>query len=326
MLWKSLGGIRFVLALIVACGHLGWFVGPQSKVVLLGNDFSAQVAVLGFLVISGFSIGASYFRQPKDYYKRRVVRIVPLYCFGVIASAFIPSLHDGSIENTREVFTTPGLGNILGNLLFLQGFFVKYINTNGVVWTLSIEVFFYVITPFLAGLRPQQILLACLGSCAAYGAWRFFDLPFYADMQCGAAVLFMGWAWLLGFWIYRMNLDKDAVFAALVIGICVIAFNGSYLGWLWSLTWCLTIAGIGWGALLPANKVLAYTLQTAGDVSYPLYLIHMPCFLLLQISPLPKSPLLWILITIVVSFLLDRIYDRPVKAWMRKSMNLGAAS
>jgi len=323
MIWKSLGAIRFFLALIVACGHVGRILGGDSLVALFGFHFSAQAAVLGFLVISGFSIAASYFRQPKGYYMRRVLRIIPLYFFCVAVSIVIPILHGGPIKTAGDVFSTSDTRTILGNLLFLQGFLVQPISTNAVVWTLSIEVFFYVITPLLARLRPAWIALACLCSCVAYGGWRFLDLPFYGEVQYGAAVIFMGWAWLLGFWIYRMNINKDALFAALVAGICVIAFNGSFLGWLWPITWCLSIAGIGYGGVLPANRALAACFEIAGDASYSLYLVHMPCLLMLEVSSVPRSALLWIGIVVLVSVITDQVYDRRVKSFLRKHYRIG---
>jgi peptidoglycan/LPS O-acetylase OafA/YrhL len=327
VIWKTLGLIRGVLALIVACGHLVWFLDSTTYPALLGLHFSPQVAVLGFLAISGFSIAASFFRQPEKYYLRRVVRIVPLYLFCVIVSAFLPMLHGGSIQNSRDTFTTPDACTMVGNLLLLQGFAVKYINTDSVVWTLSIEVFFYVITPLLAKLHSNWIALAGIVSCAAYAGWRFLNLPFFADMRYGMAVVFMGWPWLMGFWIYRVKMSKDALLAAVIVGIGVIAFNGSFLGWLWPLTWCLTIAGICWGGLISSGSHALNTLfQTVGDISYPLYLIHMPCFIFLQTSPIPRSPVLWILIAILASFLLDRVYDRAVKALLRKAWHLDKAS
>ncbi len=67
MLWPMLGGVRFLLALIVAGDHLALFF-PASELSYNLKSLSSLAAVLGFLVISGFSIAASYAKEPQGFY------------------------------------------------------------------------------------------------------------------------------------------------------------------------------------------------------------------------------------------------------------------
>jgi peptidoglycan/LPS O-acetylase OafA/YrhL len=95
--WALLGGLRFFLAFIVLTAHLGWYL-PKSDPFLKFDKFSPVVAVLGFLLISGFSIAASLNASPKGYYFRRFIRIFPLYIFSISISVLIPLITNKAIQ------------------------------------------------------------------------------------------------------------------------------------------------------------------------------------------------------------------------------------
>jgi peptidoglycan/LPS O-acetylase OafA/YrhL len=80
MRWDLLGLMRYLLASIVAISHLKWYLAGAQPIYRVA-EFSGLVAVLGFLLISGYSIAASYEREPQGYFFRRFLRIVPLYVF-----------------------------------------------------------------------------------------------------------------------------------------------------------------------------------------------------------------------------------------------------
>ena len=63
--WSLLAAIRFVLASIVAINHLPEFVAIGALEIV--PRFGAFEAILGFLCISGYSIGASYQKQPNGF-------------------------------------------------------------------------------------------------------------------------------------------------------------------------------------------------------------------------------------------------------------------
>jgi peptidoglycan/LPS O-acetylase OafA/YrhL len=75
--------MRFLLASIVAVAHISDFEkSPFSMFCAASLD--AKAAVVGFLVISGFSIAASLDRDPNGFYFRRFKRIYPIYFFAVL--------------------------------------------------------------------------------------------------------------------------------------------------------------------------------------------------------------------------------------------------
>jgi peptidoglycan/LPS O-acetylase OafA/YrhL len=312
MKWPILAAIRFFLALVVAGSHLTWYMETQSSVSVI-SYFSGMAAVLGFLVMSGYSIAASYAKQRNGFYWRRVLRIIPLYVVLIAFSAVGPALLGGQITVPGGHFVTPQFGQVLGNLFFLQGFLVMPLNTCPVVWTLSVEVFFYLATPWLARLSQRTLLFTVLALAGLFACSRFLHLPFYAELLYGSNVVLLGWAWLLGFWIFRAREHEHTIVVALSLGICVMAFNNSFLTVLWPITWIITILAIGYAELFPYGKRLAAFLSLLGDASYPLYLAHMPVFLLLYGFRVSESGWVFILVAIVFSIVLDRCFDRPLK-------------
>jgi peptidoglycan/LPS O-acetylase OafA/YrhL len=305
MRWPVLGGLRFFLALVVAGAHLTLYAAPNSR--LLGLQyFSGLAAVLGFLVISGYSIAASYAKQSHGFYARRGLRILPLYAAMLTLIALLPEIN--------KAFGPPDRGQLLGNLFLLQGFFVQPIPANAVVWTLSVEAFFYLATPLIARLSQRALMTTICMSAAACGLARFLNLPFYAGLLFGSNVLLLGWAWILGFWAYRNASNSHTLLVAQSIGICTMALiNSSFLMFLWPVTWTITIVGIGYGHRAPYNKRVAQCLSLLGDASYPLYLFHLPVFSLIKVFKLSTSANVYLIIVVVISTLLDRAFDRPFK-------------
>ena len=115
MTWPILGAVHFFLALVVAAAHLPLYAASNSKVLVL-QYFSGLAAVLGFLVISGYSIAASFAKQRDGLYVRRALRILPLYTVMIVLIALLPDIN--------KAFGPPNRGQLLGNLFLLQGIFL----------------------------------------------------------------------------------------------------------------------------------------------------------------------------------------------------------
>jgi peptidoglycan/LPS O-acetylase OafA/YrhL len=132
--WSLLAVTRFALAFIVAIGHLEQQVplGPLAVVPMFG-PFEA---VLGFLLISGYSIGNSYAREREGFLRRRALRIYPVY-LGAILLTWLATPHAFDIT-----FAT----TLLQNVLFLNQITTatSYV---GPAWSLALEVWLYCLTP-----------------------------------------------------------------------------------------------------------------------------------------------------------------------------------
>ena len=152
--------LRGLAALAVVVFHV-WALSA-------GPAFPGHVLVLGlgvwavdlFFLLSGFLLVQSFWEVPRtsslrQYYVRRVFRIVPAY-YACIAVLFL-------LFAERDVlFSDAGLTQVLANASFTQWLSPTTsgsLNVSGVFWTLSIEMFLYALLPALAWLIAKRPLL-----------------------------------------------------------------------------------------------------------------------------------------------------------------------
>ena len=168
---KVLDGIRAIAILIIAWYHI-WqqsWVQPIKEVELLSvfhcNSINFDWLVrTGFemvdmmLLLSGFCLFLPYARSmvygidepnTKEFYKKRVARIVPSYLVAIVV-ALIVAVSNGEYADSSEMW-----GDLLPHLFFGHTFWEQsyvYTKLNGVLWTLAVEVQFYLIFPLVAKL------------------------------------------------------------------------------------------------------------------------------------------------------------------------------
>lgn len=154
---NNLNLIRLVLAYIVVIYHSMTLSGQSIPLLWL---FDAHLAVCSFFVISGFLIIRSYWRSDSlgNYFIKRGKRLLPAYILVVLLSAF--GLSFFSNYGIPEYFRSAGLIKyLLANLSFmnflhpdLPGVFSGNAidAVNGSLWTIKIEVGFYLLIPLIA--------------------------------------------------------------------------------------------------------------------------------------------------------------------------------
>ncbi len=167
-----LDGIRAISVIIVLIFHF-WqqtWIFPVVKTPFLEFlgvtqiNFTAYARV-GYLfvdmmvLISGFLLFLPVARniftgEPlskwKDYYKKRAIRILPSYLFCVLA-LFVYELISGGFGS--PIVWKAAIRDLLLHLTFMQTWTVQtYLSTklNVVLWTLAVEVWFYIIFPVFA--------------------------------------------------------------------------------------------------------------------------------------------------------------------------------
>jgi peptidoglycan/LPS O-acetylase OafA/YrhL len=278
MEWSLLAAARFYLAFLVICSHLKWFL-PQEELILALGRPDAKAAVIGFLVISGYSIASSVTRNAENFYQRRIMRLYPIYLASLLF-LFVPFwlTQSATIATINHIFEAPNPLLVLGNLFFLQNFLIPSISANPVIWTLSLEIFFYLFAPFIAKkVNDTQLLLFIGGSAIAFVLSDYFNMPHFAKLLGGVNVLLLGWSWCLGFYYYRNRNYRHAKILLVLMGVVTLGLYGSP----WRiLTYLITV-----GLLLAAPKIklpaiVAEICDLAGNISYPLYLVHVPSLII----------------------------------------------
>jgi len=151
--------IRLLAAIVVLISHTA--SQSQSETLLTIQEiFSSKVAVDSFFIISGFLIFRSFENSSslRSYIQKRAKRILPAYAAVIIVCAFALSLV--SSLSFGEYFNLEFVKYIFFNLItlnFLQstlpGVFVENPGTvvvNTSLWTIKVEIMFYIVVPFLA--------------------------------------------------------------------------------------------------------------------------------------------------------------------------------
>jgi len=156
--------LRLILSLTVVIVHLA----ELSKIEVINSVsryFSSAIAVDGFFIISGFLIFMSFDKSSSYtyFFSKRFKRIAPAYLFIIIFSAFF--LFFISSKSTQDYFNIEFFKYIIFNSLtlnFIQptlsGVFEHNpINTvNGALWTIKIEIMFYIVVPFIAYISNKR--------------------------------------------------------------------------------------------------------------------------------------------------------------------------
>jgi peptidoglycan/LPS O-acetylase OafA/YrhL len=136
----SLTGVRGIAALIVFVSHFSNMTGWLGY--RLGHG-AGQIGVMLFFILSSFLMYLLYFesgseekegraREAVAYLAKRFARIYPLVFLSLLVSYFIGFFDVPRYLNAHRI---DSVGEILAHLLLLKG--------NGVLWTISVEFFFY---------------------------------------------------------------------------------------------------------------------------------------------------------------------------------------
>ena len=147
--------IRLACCLVVIIFHAAGF----AEVGLSFRFFDGRDAVCVFFILSGFFVTASYLRSKSlaEYACKRFRKIFPLY-WAVVVFFAIALCVTGTLS-AREYFSSFGFWKYLAaNLLtlnFLHPNLPGVFNgnpVNGALWTIKIEVAFYVTLPLVLAL------------------------------------------------------------------------------------------------------------------------------------------------------------------------------
>lgn len=311
----ALTGLRFLAALFVVLYHVAIAGGPAP----LACVYLGYSGVSFFFILSGFILVYTYIApggEPRAtrvaFWGARVARICPIY-FVALAIGICPYLwyHDSR--------ATPVLTE-LSAVTFTQAWFPWSADAwNGPGWSLSAEVFFYALFPYLAppiarlsrrrlNLAANLLWLTGIAAAVAYilvnpdhlSTWGGANTTWSRVLRFNPLVRLP--EFLLGVALGRMFvLDRArvrrtslrgwvcslAAFGALA-AIVVLPSSGIPLpavlvddGMLDPL-FAVLIYSLAWGEGIVARIFALPILVTLGEASYALYLLHVPVRLYLE--------------------------------------------
>jgi peptidoglycan/LPS O-acetylase OafA/YrhL len=307
-----LDGLRGLAAIAVVFYHVDHTYVPGGH---LAVDF--------FFVLSGFVIGLNYHARLASgelgffrFTALRLARLYPMLIVGGLLAMWL--LNAGP----RILLLVPETWN---NALFPG---------NPPFWSLLAELLVNLLfAAVLVHLRWRWIAGLCMIAGAAL-VWAVVADPqtlaggvgrlgaFWPQVTGGALRTLFGFtAGLLLFALWqRRQSPRQVHWAALAIPLALAALllvNPAERRW-WDLTAVLALLpALSWAAI--RWEVPLYRISRAlGDLSYPLYCIHVPVLFVTDKAQGPE--VLVALALIPAALLLDRSYDRPLRRWLARML------
>jgi peptidoglycan/LPS O-acetylase OafA/YrhL len=284
--------LRLLFAGTVCIVH-AYVLSGYQQLAWIENIFSSAAAVKAFFVVSGFLIFMSFERSSSiaSYAKKRFRRIYPAYFAAVMICAI--GLICISSKGLVDYFSDAWIKYVLSNLSFLNFLHLTLPGVfdtnrlqvvNGALWTLKIEVMFYLSVPLFVWLFRRFgnlpiIAITYIGSTAYVILFMWLaagtDSGFYLELSRqlpGQLSYFLSGA----FFYYHLPFFERWARHFLVGAILVLVANTH-----WSMPFLEPFAlatVVVFFALFP----YVGNFGKYGDFSYGVYILHFPilqCFI-----------------------------------------------
>lgn len=333
-----MGILRFVLAVLVVMGHVGFKWWP------------AALSVFSFYVLSGFLMtliineryGVNY-SGFKAFWKNRILKLFPSYYFAVLFGIIVILIvgEEYAYSFTSGLFRFPNtIYEYISNVTIVGQIYLppeirspSFSMLSPSTWALSIEIVFYLIISAWAAFSLRRAIIM-LGIGMVYHALAFFlNAKFYWHYFFPLAATLPFSLGVISYFLYkkvqeaRINLSNSIVIFILFVYIISFTISSIYfsrdIASLFITSVSLSIFIITFDSF---NKIIdSYnTLKAAnsylGDLSYPIYLCHWQVCILtsyfLGISQLDKKyfPLYFVLV-IFISIIDKKLIQQPIEQY-----------
>jgi peptidoglycan/LPS O-acetylase OafA/YrhL len=315
-----MGTLRFLLAASVLIVHSS----PIFGITFLPGYLAVQLfyVISGFYMTLTYC--EKYINKERPlflFYSNRFFKIYPLYLFIIILTIFLGIAYGvwlgsyGKLEYFKDYYTLNnnsigaliiiGLANIslvgqdiitfftindYGSLQFLglqKEMTLQPLLLIPIAWTISVEIFFYLLTPFVVNRKIQGIFFVLAGVLLLrLILYWFFNIHDRFSIYRFAPTEFF-W-FLLGVLSYKLyqNERLPTKSYGLICWIVLILILFSY--GLHKMDWLLFTALV---VCMPSifYKVSTHTWDRyLGDLSYPIYISHYLIFLIVSANKFPK--------------------------------------
>lgn len=316
----ALDSFRGLAIILVILSHV-FYIYDVSYAGLFGVG---RYGVVLFYLVSGFTI--SYVLDFKEiclqgvlkFYVRRFFRVAPLFYVLLFLIYFLGGEYS------------------LSSLFFMGYLDEKMFNrVLHVEWSIYVEVFFYILAPFLFFLK-RGFWLFLLFSVLVSLSWRYyFFSDFFSDSLIKEILFFNPlnhlYVFLLGGGVYRVvnskynNFSLGVVFQAFVFVLCLvfcfkIILEDTFFivaDYLFSILFLLVI----YVKFVHLDFLRFYWLEKIGLISYSLYLLHYIVMNYLARFYLFEYRLFDVILGLIVLFVLAFVSYRCVE---RLGVNIGA--
>lgn len=339
----TLDAIRGMAALVVVCLHeFEAFAG-------LPHPYSGYLAVDLFFLLSGYVIASAYDSRLSTgmslltFLKLRLIRLYPLYLVGFTIGVVrvLTQFLAGSNPPPAEAFA---LGSLLELFMLPTPMTVGWrfdvlFFVNLPAWSLFFELLiniFYAAVHQHLSRRVLALLLLISGASLIYVGLQQDSLEvgnyWHTVTACVPRVAF---PFLLGAFIFRYLPKFPALrsfwawpLTLLVVPLLAWHPVGYQAVYDLVLVMCVFPVVVHVGTAIQTRGLTTAASKVAGEVSYALYIVHMPLLSLVlaflrRLAPdwhqQPYAGPVAIALTVAFAWALDRFYDRPVRTWLNRT-------
>jgi len=246
-----LDGLRGIAIAFVMWFHVWEITWQGAAFTVFGREidftFLARMGFVGveiFFFVSGFCLFWPYARalaerRPmptvKHFAYRRFIKIVPSYLLALVVLVALGSERDRSLDD--------GIKDVLAHVFFVHTWFQSYFGSiDGVLWSLGVEVQFYVIFPLVVLAFVRWPRATALGLAALAFVWR------YAVEQCCATGPYNHFHQLANQLPAYLDLFAIGMFAAWIVAVVLprVTFTQRVraIGTLVALAGCAWVVGL----------------------------------------------------------------------------------
>jgi peptidoglycan/LPS O-acetylase OafA/YrhL len=330
----TLDWLRGVAAVAVVAFHMG----ARLDLPLLARH--GYLAVDFFFVLSGFVIAKAYEERLADgtlpagaFFKTRAIRLLPMVIAGTFLAAVIEVGRPGVLDQNlhlREGLVALIFGSALIPTMWSTTLEATVFPLNGPMWTLFFEVLSNIAFVPWARLRLGRgwLWAAMLISLPflIYGTVTHGKLDFGAvpdDFWYGFARI--GWSFPIGVLLYHFRQHAPRSNPVLItIALLALFFTPVWYNPLYDLISVTLI--LPYIVITATNCHISPTLaRFSGNISYPMYAIHYPIARIIGVIGIKMNlsalsrigfSLIGLASIVIISALVFRYYDEPVRAWL----------
>ncbi len=340
----GMDAFRGLAAILVLLFHFWTFYLLGREVTIFGLNITAPFAAghLGvdlFFILSGFLVFLSLVRTSSvaSYFRKRAWRIFPLAVFFTV-TVFLLKLD----------YSFPAILDAIAHIFFVQGLFpATYHGLHPVMWTLTVEVIFYVSLPlilFLGRKKLTHFLEILFFLTVLNFAYRFFLIRYFPGWSPDERIFYSEQFWgrfdqftlgiclgliflfrerwkrglerisglFLGFGLISL-VSTFILFASLGSGFRDIPFLQVFLHFFVGLAFAIFLLGYLFAPLAVKRIFAPRSFIFLGMISYSIYLWHFPVTSV--ISKVISDPVIGFFVilffTIMLSFLSYLFLEKP---------------
>lgn len=331
---NNLEWLRLLFALQVVVVHASEHLNAHLAIVELLKHFPGVPA---FFFVSGFLIYASYINAPGPrYFQNRFLRLFPGLVFVTVGGAIVAMAAHGAgdIVSKFPTYAAWFIAQMTLGQAYNPGHFrdVGVGVINGSLWTLTTEILFYFMVPFIVALerRARHAVLIC--SALSFAVYLVGPLvltqPVVRDKTIFdlLALTPIVWGWMFGFgmlavrhftWLQRhmrmLPLAVIPLIFLIVLGIDkhpIVGSSGNHVGIIYFSAYICLVVWLAFGTPF---------VHLGADLSYGTYVWHMPVINLLLILAKPSLPIALVL-TLSIACISWFVVEKPALAKKRRSL------